>query len=402
MRVAPLLLSLSGLGSAAFASDACPPRYEIAAIIEGLDCGDHNPSITPQAINEQGFVVGYMSCPLGPFRAFVWWGEGLLVEIAMPPEVGTSRAYDINEAGWIAGEATIPAEGDYAFLSANGVTTLLDRLPGATTCEARGINDGGAIVGWCRNVITGDPNAAVLWHEGTVVDLDSPMKGDTGSRADDINEIGQMTGQTGTGSNDLRAVIWSRDEDVLLPPIPDGFTSEGWALNEAESVVGRGRLIIEGGFDVFHAYLWADGAAVDLTASLDLHDGVALDINDDGVIVGQAVANRPFLWRDGQAWLLNELVVHPGGATVRNAYSINGRGLITGTAIMTGVGGVFGVVLRPLSMLVGDLTCDGSVAFDDLLTLLATWGTCACVADLDGNGVVDQDDLTLLLDNWRP
>jgi uncharacterized membrane protein len=400
MRVAPLLLSLSGLGSAAFASDACPPRYEIAAIIEGLDCGDHNPSITPQAINEQGFVVGVMSCPLGPFRAFVWWGKGPVVEIEMPEGVNASGAADINDAGWIVGEA-VNASGGFAFLTVDGRTTLLSRLPNANACEAFGINDAGQIVGRCRNVVTGDPNAAVLWQDERVLDLGTPMKGATNSRADDINRSAQTTGQTSIGSNDRRAVIWSQDGDVLLPPIPAGFTSEGWAINEAGSVVGRGMTIIEGGYDVFHAYLWTGDEAVDLTGQLGLHDGVGRDINDNGVVVGQAAANKPFVWRGGQAWLLNNLVVNAGAVIIRNAYSINNDGLITGPA-WNGTAAQVGVVLRPVPPQLGDLTCDGAVAFNDLLMLLATWGKCICMADLDGNGVVDQDDLTLLLDNWRP
>jgi hypothetical protein len=139
--------------------------------------------------------------------------------------------------------------------------------------------------------------------------------------------------------------------------------------------------------------------AVDLTSSLDLHDGIAYDINDDGVVVGQAVVNTPFVWRDGVAWLLNDLLIDPSRTTIRIAYSINNDGLIAARGVRDG-GSSFGVVLRPVLPLVGDLTCDGAVSFNDLLALLAAWGACTCVADLNDDGVVDQSDLSLLLENW--
>jgi YVTN family beta-propeller protein len=50
--------------------------------------------------------------------------------------------------------------------------------------------------------------------------------------------------------------------------------------------------------------------------------------------------------------------------------------------------------------IVGDINGDGAVDVDDLLLLLAAWGTSDPDADLDGSGTVDVDDLLLLLGNW--
>ena len=49
---------------------------------------------------------------------------------------------------------------------------------------------------------------------------------------------------------------------------------------------------------------------------------------------------------------------------------------------------------------VGDLTGDGVVDVEDLLALLAAWGTDDAAADLDGDGVVGVKDLLLLLGAW--
>ncbi len=52
----------------------------------------------------------------------------------------------------------------------------------------------------------------------------------------------------------------------------------------------------------------------------------------------------------------------------------------------------------------GDLTGDGLVGLDDLLTMLGSWGDCSdcgnCPPDLGGDCTVDFDDLLLLLQEW--
>ncbi len=52
----------------------------------------------------------------------------------------------------------------------------------------------------------------------------------------------------------------------------------------------------------------------------------------------------------------------------------------------------------------GDLTGNGGVDVQDLLTLLGAWGPCpgACPADINGTGTVDVQDLLLLLSTWGP
>jgi len=49
-----------------------------------------------------------------------------------------------------------------------------------------------------------------------------------------------------------------------------------------------------------------------------------------------------------------------------------------------------------------DISGDGSVDMDDLLIMLAAWGTDDPAADLTGDGTVDMDDLLVLLGAWGP
>jgi hypothetical protein len=50
-----------------------------------------------------------------------------------------------------------------------------------------------------------------------------------------------------------------------------------------------------------------------------------------------------------------------------------------------------------------DLDGSGDVGFDDLLRVLASWGSCLkCPEDLDGDGSVDFDELLMVLSDWGP
>ena len=50
-----------------------------------------------------------------------------------------------------------------------------------------------------------------------------------------------------------------------------------------------------------------------------------------------------------------------------------------------------------------DVNGDTEVGFDDLVVVLADWGSCSgCAADIDASGVVDFNDLLVLLGDFGP
>ncbi|HJN80150.1 MAG TPA: hypothetical protein QF455_04705, partial [Phycisphaerales bacterium] len=51
---------------------------------------------------------------------------------------------------------------------------------------------------------------------------------------------------------------------------------------------------------------------------------------------------------------------------------------------------------------VGDINGDGTTGVDDLLAVIAVYGTTDPSGDVDGNGVVDVADLLLVIDAWGP
>lgn len=56
--------------------------------------------------------------------------------------------------------------------------------------------------------------------------------------------------------------------------------------------------------------------------------------------------------------------------------------------------------LGPVAPALGDLDADGLVGSDDLLALLAAWGTVHSSSDLDGDGLVGVVDLLLMIAAW--
>ncbi len=51
---------------------------------------------------------------------------------------------------------------------------------------------------------------------------------------------------------------------------------------------------------------------------------------------------------------------------------------------------------------VGDINLDGVINVDDVLALIAAWGTDDEAADVNGDGVVDTDDLLAVIGTWGP
>ncbi|MCH2140602.1 MAG: hypothetical protein MK100_06155 [Phycisphaerales bacterium] len=50
----------------------------------------------------------------------------------------------------------------------------------------------------------------------------------------------------------------------------------------------------------------------------------------------------------------------------------------------------------------GDISGDGTVGVDDILSVIESWGSADAAADLDGNGIVDTNDLLIILAGWGP
>jgi probable HAF family extracellular repeat protein len=104
-----------------------------------------------RAINDQRLMTGW-GLLHGSRRAFLF-NQGTVTDLGTLAEGRASRGLGINNAGEVVGTAEVAPKGEpHAFIWRNGqmrdVNDFLGRNSGWELREARGINDGGQIVGW--------------------------------------------------------------------------------------------------------------------------------------------------------------------------------------------------------------------------------------------------------------
>ncbi len=188
-----------------------------------LETGDDSGAATE--INDRGEIVGISgTCDqaVGRYTAkhMVLWKNGKAIDLGNIGGNSWNTPMAINQRGDIvgfAGTAPGPFPTLHAFYRsrAGGPPVDLGSLDGpAGNSEALGINDRGQVVG-----LSCDANFAnchgFLWQNGKMTDLNDLTQGYSGTilAAQDINDLGQITGQAQDASGNLVA--------FLATPIPD-------------------------------------------------------------------------------------------------------------------------------------------------------------------------------------
>jgi hypothetical protein len=131
----------------------------------------------------------------------------------------------------------------------------------------------------------------------------------------------------------------------------------------------------------------------------------------DGNVTGTDGINEPgvLVARDGGHWTVESCVF--AGNTMFDNCVIYGGSTISDTAFCGNIpgneicsawndlgGNTFEDSCGPPC--VADILEDGEVAIEDLLIVLAQYGTPGPEADIDGNGIVDVEDLLMLVGSW--
>lgn len=405
-----LLAAALAVGSIArHASAQIPCGYEVAAVIKGPFCSPFGyPTTIPSDIGEDGTVVGsYAECTIGPPVPFRWSPSEGFESLAVPFGYSAGGAQGIDDkTGWVAG--SLKPQGLNVYTAAVWMGTQpidLGTVPGGNYSQAAAAC-GGRVVGKWGNNVTG-PLQAFLWQDGVMMDL-GPDLGTLNGEARDVNGAGQVVGWLGQAPQiDASAFIWAAGKVTDLGPIPGGFTSEAWAISDNERVVGSGRWVDPRTETAYtRGFLWHEGRMTNLGTLDGFARSGAFDVNDGGIVVGRVwdgVGNSGFVWYDGLMFDLNGMVSPEDGVHIDIAHGINNDGQIVceGTDANADV---VGIVLEPIEMPQGDVTCDGVVSRADLLILLSAWGECPrageCPADVDGNGMVNVVDLLIMLANW--
>ncbi|MRV71461.1 DUF3466 family protein [Duganella sp. FT92W] len=248
-------------------------------------------------ISSQGHIAG-VSQTYEEAGGQWMWSDGLVyhqgslggVPDVFPPAPGSwmyrfTRAQDVNGAGAVVA-VTEAGSNSGTFLYANGKTTVLPMS------QAIAINDAGQIAG---NSDYAEPvNQAVLYDHGTLTRLGTlPTDGYAHSSARDINEAGAVVGASYFGNGAQVHTHSFLYQNGQMTPLSD-FTTENMAnaINNLGAVVGNFR--VAGATD--HGYLMLNGEQYDLNALVTNGGGWTIsraeDINDSGVIVGQACRNN--------------------------------------------------------------------------------------------------------------
>lgn len=216
-----------------------------------LDLGSLDP-LVPQsgatAINDHGVVVGWTFTPDSGYtgHAFVWDPKASPLGMR---DLGTlggvdSIAYGINNAGTVVGSATTRRRVVRPFVWSPGQQAVVDigTLPGYDSGVARDVNDRGYVVGEAFNAATPKDTRAFLWNPVThaVTALTTPAG--HGSQAYAINHYGVIAGRVDVpptdptrSSDDIRAAIWNACTPLTLLPDDVGVAT---GITRRERIVG--------------------------------------------------------------------------------------------------------------------------------------------------------------------
>ena len=265
---------------------------------------------------------------------YVVWSNGTQIDLGIRINSSAVDAAPINDAGQVAG--VIEAEGYHPFLWQTGVVTRLPLLPdtfGGLAALVTGINASGAVVGFNAVYRGAGYNVAVRWQDGILTELNLPWRGD----ATAINDHGHIAISRYYYYTGRSAVLTGGSTNVVeVPGMHENYgLAQALDLNNAGQVCGRYAVNMTVDSRP-HAFLWQGGIGTPLPefpiSGYSRSEAVAL--NNLGHAVGQAATdsgNPAVLWRDGTLTSLSDLPeVKAAGWAWLTARDINDHDQIVG------------------------------------------------------------------------
>lgn len=284
----------------------------------------------PWRINSRGEIVGFDNVA-GNWHAF-FYSKGKLIDLH-PSSSEQSLAWGINDLGAIVGEHNLPGRISRPFKLENGAMSYLDNIDGT----AKSINNLGQITG--HYYLTAPDGYidvyAYLYQSGAISNIGS--LGGTITHASDINELGQIVGdsalypRTPSNSGPLRHAF-SYSSGAMLDLGSLGGASNANAVNNSGDVLGTYWFTNASGQMATRPFLYRNGVMVDLCASFGSNvSGNAYDINDKSEAVFNCGTTN-ILYSNGMARDLSSLIDPNLGWVGVGAFSINNAGQISAQA----------------------------------------------------------------------
>ena len=333
MRTGPLRITVLGALLATFVGVATTADGDVAVaaptyLVQDLGTLPGDVSSVAMGINEAGDVVGWSVRPNGDTRAFLYTDETGMTALPAPAGRPLTWARAVSDTRTVVGTASpgLPDIGR-AVRWQNGTALDLGALGTGLFSEGRGVNDAGVAVGMSYT------NGGELFgihgfrfdDASGLVDL---TPGTVGSRAEAINDGGQITG-------------WSNSRAFRLTGptltdlgVPEGFAfSFGSAINESGQVAGH---VVTASGNSERVFRYTDGAGMVLIGGVGEFNR-AFGINNAGHVVGQgrsaAGLKGGFVFTDATGMRqLNGLIDPAAGWFIFGAGDINDAGQIAGWA----------------------------------------------------------------------
>lgn len=347
-----LLSAFGGLGIFAAAQAAAPRAYTITP----YPPGDADARATE--LNGRGHMLGVLLRSGGP-----WTDNGV-----HSPFLTTGPAYvdiglimssfsptGVNDLDQVSGTAGVGVQGrTRAYLYQDGVVSNLGTLGGINS-GANAINNAGQVVGFSSLPEKG-PDHAFLYENGVMRDIGTLG---VSSRAQDINDSGQITGDYTDAAGTAHAFLY---ENGAMRDIG----SLGGLVTHATDI-GNGGHVLGFGTDqqgVEHNFIYHNGVMTVLASGTQAIR--ALGINGSGDAVGamlEGPEHGAWLWSGGQLYDVAAMV--SPAWRVYDAVGINDLGQIAATGCLNG--NCSAVLLSPvpepavLLMLVAGLALVGLV-----------------------------------------
>lgn len=380
MKLAQTALMLSCL--TAHAGEPAYTVHDLGAI--GIEAEAH-------AINNSGVIVG-LSYDTIAAHLSVRFEDPSPVPLLIPSALQQMQAVGITDAGFIATMAfSLNDLGADAVITADGLPPI--DIAGFIP---RGIDAQGRLVG-ARPVLTVDnmyTERAAWWDGAARIDLPA-LAGSAWSIAHDIDPAGRIIGSAiPQGAMRPRAVLW--DGAAIDLGTLGGATAQALAINGNSEIVG----VAETASGKPHAFLFrVNGQSVSERLDLGFLGGnasAAYDINDNGQVVGASFGHA-FLWEQGAMLDLNEALVDPDGWVLETATAINAAGTIVGHGVHAPYGRR-AFVLVPVAACTADLNGDGILDLGDIQAFVVAFVAGDPLADLAAPfGVLDLADISVFV-----